>query len=490
VAKVLVVAIDSLEPVLLRRFLDEGRLPNLARHIPDAQALDVTSQGGFLHGSVWPTFSTGTSPGQHGIYFWTQWFAEDMAHDRNARLWTGVKPFWRALIPAGRKATVVDVPYVPPVEAPGFRTCIGWGLHDEIVARSSPAEFRTWIDKTFGRNPLTADTLEPHTPREKLEMTSTMRKGVEMRTRLLEALVSRPDWDFLLVNFSEVHEAGHYLTGSETIAPGLSNLDAMAKVLEPLDRAWPRIVAAAGPDCDVLFLALMGMFEQRDFEAFGAQILALFQGKEPTDHAAHPDLIRRVRELLPNSVHRAIWTSMPAKWRVGRVNKLRAQRNDYETARLFTVVHDTQPAVRINLAGRETPGIVQPEEAPVLLDSLETLMRQFTTPEAQPAFLRLWRAAVEEPGPNSHRLPDAIMFTNPEVKQASELIGPDGIVLMSSHREARNGNHSDNGFCYFWPAKGKSANRKSVNNLDFAPSLLDLLEVPYDRDFQGKSFVG
>jgi predicted AlkP superfamily phosphohydrolase/phosphomutase len=367
-AKVLVVALDALESTLFRRLLAERRLPNFATFAGQAQSLDVTSDADIITGGLWPTFATGLPPGKHGIYFWTQWFAEEMRHIRNKRLSDLMDPFWTALIPAGQNATIIDVPYVPLVTAPGFRSCVAWGLHDEVIAESSPAGFRGWVDKTYGRHPLSFDTVEPHTPRDKLTMAQSMRRGVGMRARLLEGLAAGEDWNLLVTSLSEVHMSGHYLTAPEQLSASMTNVDAMVSVLQALDERWPSIVKAAGPDCHVMLIALHGMFEQREYEVFGPQILALFEGRAPVDWYANPDLLRRVRELLPDSLHRAIWRRLPSRLREARQNTLGTTTYDFTKDRIFTLVHEIHPAIRVNLLGRETAGFVQTDEIKPTLD--------------------------------------------------------------------------------------------------------------------------
>jgi predicted AlkP superfamily phosphohydrolase/phosphomutase len=484
----MVIALDAMEATLFRRFIAEKRLPNLARFAAESQSLDVSSDAATLSGSIWPTFATGLTPGHHGIYFWTQWFAEEMHHYRNARLWDGVVPFWRALGPAGKRAVVIDLPYVPLVKEEGFRGAVGWGLHDELEPDSYPADYRAGLERRFGHHPLRYDTVEPISAREKLALSHRMASGLAQRSRLIEELAAESDWELLIVVAGELHICGHYLSAEERLLAGFDNVDAIANVLEALDEAWPRILAAAG-DCHVLLLALQGMVEQREYEPFGAQVLALLEGREPEDWHARPDLLRRLRELLPDGLHRAVWRTLPGSVRAARQHSISSSTFDFRRDRVFTVVSEIHPAVRINLQGRERPGIVLPEEVPILLDSLEGFLREFTTQDNVPAFVGLWRAASEQPGPLSHRLPDALMLTNPDVKQVTELRGPADMVLRSSRREARNGIHNGNGFCYFRPAGAQSAKRDAIVNLDFAPSVLDLLGVQHDRDFMGRSFV-
>jgi predicted AlkP superfamily phosphohydrolase/phosphomutase len=488
-AKVLAVALDALESTLFRGLLADNRLPNFAAFARESQSLDVKSDADILTGGLWPTFATGLPPGKHGIYFWTQWFPEEMRHLRNKPISDQMDPFWSALIPAGQTATIIDVPYVPLVQAPGFRGCVAWGLHDEVVPESSPVDFRGWIDKTYGRHPLSFDTVEPHSPGDKLAMVKDMGRGAGMRARLIEGLAERQDWNFLITSLSEVHMSGHYLAAPEKISDSMTNVDGMVSVLKALDERWPNILRAAGSDCHVMVLALHGMFEQREYEVFGPQVVALFEGRTPVDWYANPDMLRRVRELMPNSLHRAIWRRLPSRIREARQHALGSTTYDFEKDRLFTLVHEIHPAIRFNLRGREAMGFLPPEDADGILDALEEFAVQFTAEDGQQAFTGMWRAKRDQPGPMSHYLPDAMILTNQKIKATHRLTGPDGAVITSNRQEARNGTHNGRGFCYFRPAGSQAATRTEIDVRDFAPSILELLEVSHEREFDGRSFL-
>jgi hypothetical protein len=414
-----------------------------------------------------------------------------MRHELNARITTGLEPFWSALVPAGQTATVIDMPYVPLVQAPGFRSVTGWGLHDEMVPLSYPADFRPWIIKRYGKHMLKADTVEPHAPGEKLHLAEELRTGALQRVRLLEDLAARQDWNLLLAVFGEVHQSGHYLAADEQLSRGTTNVDAQALEMRDYDEQLPRLLQAAGRDCSVMILAIHGMVEQREYEVMGSLAMALFSGRSPADWYAHPDLLRRIRDLVPDSLHRAVWRRLPSTWRESRQNRISTSNSDLEHDRLFSVIHETHTAVRVNLAGREQKGFVREEEVPALLDQLDAFTRGFHTEEGEPAFTGIWRTAEHEPGSRLHLLPDALILANPELKAVTKLIGPDGVKLTSEREEARNGVHDGRGFCFFRPASGsKAATRTVVDNLDFAPSALDLLGVDPAREYAGRSFIG
>lgn len=482
-------ALDALDVALLDRFCDEGSLPNLAAFRDSNARLDVRSDGSLLHGSVWPTFASGTGPGVHGVHWWTQWLAEEQRHVRNNHPAFAFDPFWAGFPEAGLRATVIDTPYVPLVRGTGMRSVIGWGLHDEVVPDSFPDGFRSEVERRAGKNPLSADTVEPQTPLDKLQMARRLRVGIKRRAALVEGLVRDGGWELLMATFGELHKAGHYLAAPQQLSPRTSNVDAMRAIIRPLDEALPGIIDAAGPDCDIFIFALHCSRPQVDYGHFGPQLLDLLAGRTPFDPDAHPDMLRRIRDAIPDRVHRAIWSRLPARLRAARQGQLALAGVDSSTAPIFTVASDSPIAWRLSLAGRERDGRLTPEEGEALIARLGALAREAATADGQPAFSPLLRPPVRWPGERSHRLPDAMLPLNPNVYATDTLTMADGTVLRSAHPEARNGVHSGEGFCFLRPARPARVLRDSVDARDFAPTVLGLLGAAAPHHLEGETFL-
>jgi predicted AlkP superfamily phosphohydrolase/phosphomutase len=488
-SRVLMLGLDALDFRLFDELMAAGKLPNLAAFAGQSERLEVESDGAILHGSLWPTFASGTGPGTHGVYFWVQWLAEEMRHVRNNHPAFAFDPFWTGLPAAGCRATIVDVPFVPAARVEGLRHFIGWGLHDEIEAYAWPEAFGRQVVKRLGRHPLSFDTVEPQTLRDKLVMARDMRRGVHLRTKLVREILKDGTETLVVTTFGELHKAGHYLAASQQLSSRYTNADAIAAILQPLDAAWPGIVAAAGPDTHVFLFALHGTQEQVPFDEFGSQIASLLNGKEPVDPAAHPDLIRRVRDLVPDALHRAIWKRLPPSVRARRQGQQQGHSSDLAVDKLMTVAHDQHPAFRINLRGRERDGVVDQGGAEDLFRELAILVAQVNVEDGARAFSELWRPAEHTHGPRLDRLPDVLLVANPGVKRANRLEMPGGRTLRSLRTEARNGVHTGRGFCYFRPAGGVHKARRLVNTVDFAPTVLQLLGLPQRPGLEGVSFV-
>lgn len=485
-------ALDAMDHSILDELLRAGRLPNTQAFIEKSQRSEVHSDGDTLHGSLWPTFASGTLPGTHGVYFWTQWIAEEMRHARNSHPALSYEPFWTYVAQAGLPVTVIDAPYVPLVELRPVRQFSGWGTHDEVEVGSWPEPFAGQFRKRFGKHPLSFDTVEPHSRADKLQMMRAMRRGVLLRCRAASRLIKEQTEGLTLIVFAETHKACHYLAMPEQLKPDLSNVDAFGRILEPFDEALPGLLEDAGPDAEVLLFSLHGVRPQADYSAtIATQLLALALGKPPQEAGLRPDLVRRIRDLLPDSLHRAIWRRLPEGIRASRHGQLTTAGSDLAHDALLRLAHDGHLGIRINLAGRERDGIVAEAEGEAALARLAELAAPLRTEDGITAFDGLWRSAESAPGPRSHRLPDALLLANLAVQRVSRVSGPNGAQLSARGPEARNGVHNGRGFCFFRPGAHSAAAlaNSTIDNVDFAPTILELLRVSVPGHLQGTSAV-
>ena len=129
-----------------------------------------------------------------------------------------------------------------------------------------------------------------------------------------------------------------------------------------------QIIDAAGPDAHIVLLALHGMVEQVDYSGgLGNQLLALALGKKPEAAVAAPDALRRLRDLMPDSVHRAIWRRLPGPLRAARQGALSSIGGDLAHDPVFRIAHDGHLGLRMNLEGRERDGRFGPGAAEAAL---------------------------------------------------------------------------------------------------------------------------
>lgn len=122
--KVAVFGLDGITFDLLQPWLDEGRLPNLARLLAEGAGGRLRSTIPPVSASAWPSFATGTNPGQHSLIDFT-YPAQDSYEIRVSNgLTVAVPAVWQIAGAAGKQVGVVSLPMTyPPRPMNGFILC-------------------------------------------------------------------------------------------------------------------------------------------------------------------------------------------------------------------------------------------------------------------------------------------------------------------------------------------------------------------------------
>src|SRR6185369_677942 len=66
--RVFVMGFDGMDPTLAKRFMDEGKLPNLKRLADEGTFRTLGSTQPSESPTAWSSFATGVNPGKHNIY--------------------------------------------------------------------------------------------------------------------------------------------------------------------------------------------------------------------------------------------------------------------------------------------------------------------------------------------------------------------------------------------------------------------------------------
>ncbi len=122
--KVAVFGLDGVTFDLLRPWLDEGRLPNLARLIANGASGPLRSTIPPVSASAWASFATGTNPGKHGLIDFT--YPDPVGYKvKVSNSHTRTAPaLWNIVSEAGRKVGVISLPMTyPPEPVNGFMLC-------------------------------------------------------------------------------------------------------------------------------------------------------------------------------------------------------------------------------------------------------------------------------------------------------------------------------------------------------------------------------
>lgn len=492
-----VIGIDAGDPTLIERWCDEGTLPTLRRLRRQGMWTALGHAGEFSSGSVWPSLYTGTHPGRHGLFHtrhlvpgtWTwSWLTPEEC---------AAPPLWSVLDQSGLLAVVVDVPFAPSVEGLRGLQVLDWGTYERLRdPHSVPAGALPELVRRLGPYPIARD-LSRHPPLSKHDLRRAhagLVRGVATKGAALRWLATHEPWDFFMGVFAETHAAGHYFwdldpsVGGEDRRPPTPIRDVyravdaeLGKLLELIDTTTTMLVVVSGQGMERnvsgrhlvepvlrnlgLLVPVVGTFH-------GTGVLGRLRASCPT----------RVRRAVSQRLPRPLQTAMSNYWLTGRIDRMRT--------RAFPVPTDQLGLVRINVAGREPDGVVEPgleydQVCHRIAEAFEGLVHANT---GWPVVKKVFRADRTFPGPQCYRLPDLLVSwvdkAPIEAARSSEI----GTVTAAGS-DPRSGNHRPEGFAILYGAGAQPGRNATGHIVDLAPTILDCFGLPPAPLMEGRSWV-
>ena len=517
--KLLILAIDAGEPALLRAWAGDGTLPHIAAMMEEGLVGRCYRKGDLCLGTPWPSFSTGTNPGEHGIY----WFDQLRPGTYRTRRTTPAdldrpKALWDVLADAGRRVVVIDVPFTRLTPRPGGTQVVEWGVHDGLFGFQAdpPALTRVILD-SIGRHPAPVACDRPdRTTAEYSAFTDQLVSGAVARANLTRTILAREPWDFAIQVFSEAHCAGHQLWHFHDPAHPAHNLrstaaegDLLRTVYMAIDSAVGEVLASVDSNTTVVLMSLHGM----TFAAGGGllmdDILARLGVMTPASSAPNGTGLRTIRPSLPRRavrLARHIYHLLPQQLRLP-LYRARAHISqqwlgrgvplgiDPTRSRCFKIeMGQTVSGIRLNLAGREPHGILAPGvEAEQFCEQLIQDLSDIVNPDTGRRLItRVAKSADLYHGQQMGGLPDLVVEWDLEEPLGTTAVRPGdgaskkawsprlGLVERVNHN-CRTGEHLIEGmFVARGPGISPGRLPAPVGTLDFAPTFARILgcEMP------------
>ena len=434
-APVVLLGLDSLDPDLAREWADAGELPNLAKLFSQSARCEVRNPVGLYVGALWVSFATGLRADRHDFYCWSHINARTYRREFNPPRLGAFPTLWSRLSVAGRRVAVVDVPHFR-VEGPLNGVQIAeWGAHDRHFGLHSwpPAEAAQMVataglHPVFGADPYARREFSPddfvfragavRTADEDRRMMEGLAAGARAKGRGLATLLRRQDWDLFLAVFGESHSAGHQLWHLHDAAhPRFDRErqealggDPVLQVYKAIDDAIGEIVADMPANARLLVLLSLGFGPISNGSSLLDDVLTRLDRWHRSAAAEAPEASGRLRGVAGKLRRRVASMPLPRPLRLRAGAALDALVGARARARQLWFAEPNNSVfggVRLNLAGREGKGIVDPGEADALLDLLEADLKALVDPEtggpAVRALIRADRHYRRSPG---NRMPD------------------------------------------------------------------------------------
>ncbi len=456
----------SLEPHVLMIGVDAGdigfieasagSLPNLRRALDAGLRSGLDSTADVLTGSVWPTFYTGTMPGEHGVYHPIQWDPAAMRPRRVSEDWLYCEPFWSDLERQGETVVAFDVPFTFPSRLRRGVEINNWGTHEHLGSFSSNRpEIGRELLRRFGAYPVGHDTPVPRSRRHTESVPRRLAEGARTKGRIARWLMQTTDWTLFLVVFGETHRGGHLLwpePGHESFAAGKG---AMLEVYRAVDEALGHVFEGVDEaSTTIVVFSLHGMESNRSQGHFVRPVMDRINVTlENGDGAAasgarRSGLIRMLRVAVPGRLQHVIARAAPIQvldWVSGREV---AGGMNWRRTPGFALRPDLHGYLRLNLVGREAAGMLEPGSEGHQ-SYLDRLCRGFLSLVIEGTQQRIVRdiLSIEDvfPGARSQLLPDLVVRWE-KLRQATGIRSDAYGAFSAQPDTGRCGEHRASGF--------------------------------------------
>ena len=515
--KAIVIGLDAATWTLVRPWVEEGRLPNLAKLISGGVSGSLESVLPPITPPAWTSFMTGKRPAKHGIFNFVQSknraaYSSNYVNGGSRRSPT----FFQLLNEAGYTVGTVNIPFTyPPEPLDGFQIS-GLDTPDEKSPFVHPTSLHEELRRQFGKIVHDIRFLGYMSNNERrARVLAEMAQLDEQWTKTALYLLDNHPQDLMMFVFMSIDTVQHYFwqyldpnhfLHDPEVDPRLRH--AVRAVYERLDAATGRIIEKLPPETTVFVVSDHGGGPVADRVIYLNRYLAqlgLLHYIPRTRSALYTiptKLFRGFLALLRNSL-----TSRQKSYFAKFFPKLRKKAElsytsfdsiDWTKTKAYcSEVLAAPPSIRINLKGVKRQGIVEPEEYEALLDFIIGKLKELKDPRTgKPVITRVYRRKELYDGPFANETADLILdWWSEDSLFSTEPSFPEDThkpaLVVCEHKPSGKsewgGTHRLHGIVIGrGPAIRKSAEISDARLIDLAPTILHLFGVSVPDDMDGR----
>jgi predicted AlkP superfamily phosphohydrolase/phosphomutase len=515
VPKVVVIGLDSATWTVIRPWIAEGRLPNLAKMMNGGVSGSLESVLPPITPPAWTSFMTGKNPGKHGIFHFVETehggYAMNYANATSRRSPT----VWKLLNNAGYSVGTMNIPFTyPPEPLNGFQIS-GMDTPSESSPFIHPPELREELFKHLGEIQLDLRFLGAMTTDERRQQVlDEMEKLDQQWAKAALYLLENHPQDVMMFVFMSIDTVQHYFwqhmdkdhfIHDPKLAPKFGN--AIRKVYERLDAAAGEIIDRLPPETAVFLVSDHGGGPVVDRTIFLNRYLAqigLLHYKEKAT-AGLGSLGKKLLRLGFSVVRGTL--SSRQKSRLAQLFPKLLQKTEMAYSAFTSIdwsrtkaycseVLASPPSIWINLKGVKPQGIVDPKDYAELVNFIIGKLAELKDPrDGQPVIKRVYRRDEIFHGPFANEGADLVLdwwsenslfSTQPSFPEDTHKPA----LIIREHKPSANsewgGTHRLQGIVVGRaPAFKAGAEIENAQLIDLAPTILHLLGVSIPEDMDG-----
>jgi predicted AlkP superfamily phosphohydrolase/phosphomutase len=498
--KVAVFGLDGITFDLLQPWLNEGRLPNLARLLAEGASGELRSTIPPVSASAWPSFATGTNPGQHSLIDFT-YPAQDSYEIRVSNgLTVAVPAIWQIASAAGKQVGVVSLPMTyPPRPLNGFMLCSFLTPSQESEYTYPPPLKQELIDAC---GPFPMRMSEKGRGVDPAVFVRACKQLELDRARSVHYLLREKAWDLFIYVLETTdnlqHEIWHLVDQTHPMhdPPTAARvLPAILDYYETVDRLLGEMVALVPEDTLIIVLSDHGFGPFHKFFHINNWLAAngwLVFKRSPVS------LLKRLAfKLGVTPINTLKWLTALGLSDVrknvkrgrggGLLRRFFLSFNDVDWSRTKAFSVGNFGQVYLNVKGQRPQGPVDPSEYEALRDAIITAAKELRDPEDGSQVVPIvYRREEIFHGLSAPRLPDLVLHTD-RAKYVSFGHADFGSNRMIEPSTGQTGHHHMNGVIGLrGPGVRAGAKLKGASLMDPAPTILHYLGLPVPEYIDGR----
>ncbi|MEP6959435.1 MAG: alkaline phosphatase family protein, partial [Nitrospirota bacterium] len=442
-------------------------------------------------GATYFTLYSGKHVNEHGIYFPFLWSAADQ-RVRPQDDYPMPEAVWERLAKSGKRSLVID-PYEGkrPEVMEGKALC-GWQFKHKVTLRrwSVPQGLDRQLERRFGGPSLVEEVYGRPSVPYLIRMRDRLLAAPKRAADLAAALLAEERFDLVWITLSSSHIAGHWFLDPSRLPQGYSDPHMKARIDSTLgdaytavDEALSSILASLPPETDLMVISpsSMGPSASRTHLLPGMLQAVLARKGVEQRSTKGGGALWRLRAAIPADLRASVARVLPDQWAMRLAANLEMRGVDWGKTKAFMVPSGDCGYIRLNLAGRERDGIVDPQDADQVLDQIASGLITFRDPDGGTAVKKVEVVSrTSEDRTRSNPFPDLIVHWSDRLPPHLGGVNSAqfGDIPSVGWGSGRTGEHGDEAWALVIP--GSSKMKTPVNPahiMDIAPTICAVLGV-------------